>query len=120
VIGFGLDVEPIARWEQLVVDEVAWARMSRTFTPVERAELEAHPAGPARAAAGRWVAKEAVVKAIPGAVGMRDVEVVRAAGEGLAVTAPMLCGMTVHVAVSHTADHVFAAAWVGAAASEAT
>lgn len=108
--GLGLDVEPLARWRELLHDATAWARLQRSFTPAERAELDAAPDA-AAAAAGRWVAKEAVAKAAPGTHGLRDVEVLRGPSGGLDVRRPTLPGRRVHVSVSRTRDHVFGAAW---------
>lgn len=109
--GFGLDVEPIARWNRLVADEVGWARLCRTFSVAERGEIERSD-DVVRTAAGRWVVKEAVVKALPAGLGLRDVEVLRGSDGALMVTRPSLPGTTIHVSVSHTAEHVFGAALV--------
>lgn len=108
--GLGLDVEPLARWHALHADAVAWERLGRSFTAAERDDIEASD-DPATAAASRWVAKEAVVKALGGHAGLRDVEVLRRATGGLVVTRPTLPHHVVLVSVSHTRDHVFGAAW---------
>lgn len=110
--GLGLDVEPLERWRRIATDAVAWERTGRAFTRDERAEIDASP-DPAAAAASRWVAKEAVVKCLHGTIGLRDVEVLRASHGGLQVRRPERSRAAVLVSVSHTATHVFGAAWTG-------
>lgn len=113
VEGFGLDVEPLRRWHELHDDRVAWTRLLRSFTSNELAQVERHPSGPAAGAAGRWVAKEAVVKALAARVGIREVEVLSVPGGALEVRAPTLTDRSIHVSIAYTEDHAFGAAWVG-------
>ncbi|OQS01704.1 fatty acid synthase subunit alpha [Achlya hypogyna] len=58
--GLGIDVEPIATFADFALKQTF---LARNFTPAEIAYCEAS-AAPAASFAGRWAAKEAVVKAI--------------------------------------------------------
>ena len=72
VVRVGVDVEPVARFETGV---------EALFTQREFAETQSR-ANPAEGRAGRWCAKEAVVKAVSGALLLspREVEVVTGDG----------------------------------------
>lgn len=65
--GIGVDVEPVDRFT---------SADSRLFTAEELADCERAP-NPANSRAGRWCAKEAVVKALSQyvAVGLREVQI---------------------------------------------
>lgn len=94
----GVDVEDVARWHD--PDE-------RLFTTAERRHCEAH-GDPAQAFAGRWAAKESVVKAVLPhcAVTPRDVEIV-AAPDGapqarIRLPEHLAGALAVSVSISHT------------------
>lgn len=102
----GVDVEDVERWQQ--PDE-------RLFTATERAHCLAQ-GDPAQAFAGRWAAKEAVVKAVLAycAVSPRDVEIV-AAEDGaprvrLRLPEGMAAAPCVSVSISHTRHTAVASA----------
>lgn len=96
--GVGVDVEEIGRWASPDL---------RVFTSAERA----YCLGPGRSAerfAGRWCAKEAVVKAVaPFVVAtLRDVEILaEATGRPLVHLSPRLAdaGLEVTVSITHSA-----------------
>jgi holo-[acyl-carrier protein] synthase len=99
--GVGVDAEDISRWADPDL---------RLFTPAEQAHCVAAGSGRARAErfAGRWCAKEAVVKAVAAFTGpvvptLRDVEVVPdAAGRPLVQLSDRLAAAALDVAVSIT------------------
>ena len=103
VAGLGVDIEPVARF----VDPDL-----RLFTPAEVAHCLGRPDASERFA-GRWCAKEAVLKALTGAEGrysLRDVEIVAGPhGEPLARVTGY--GGTVLVSISHDGVTAAAVAW---------
>lgn len=104
-LGVGLDAEEVARWQSPDL---------RLFTATERAHCTAL-ANSAESFAGRWCAKEAVVKALALFVrtGIRDVEIVAAPdGRPVVHLDPRLAGLGLDVVVSitHTASMAFAVA----------
>ncbi len=78
ISGFGLDVVEVARLERLLSGPLAERFRSRVFTPAEQRYCEAHLAARAVRYAGRFAAKEALVKALgaPAGITWKDMEVV--------------------------------------------
>ena len=85
IVGFGIDVVDVARLERLIGDRTPKARverfLERCFTARERAFCDGRR-DRAHCYAGRFAAKEAVMKALGAPEGVRwtDIEVSRAAG----------------------------------------
>jgi holo-[acyl-carrier protein] synthase len=101
--GVGVDVEEVARWTDPDL---------RIFTPAEREHCAAG-ADSAERYAGRWCAKEAVVKALAPyvAASPRDVEILPdPAGRPLVRLAPRLGEVEACVTISHTGSVAVAVA----------
>ncbi len=104
ILGLGIDVVEIARFEEAVAHSAGF--LERVFTPAER-EL-----GP-NSLAARWAAKEALAKALGAPAGMswQDCEVVKGPGGEpslairgtVAARAAALGITTLHVSLSHDA-----------------
>ncbi|OLT19336.1 hypothetical protein BJF78_11005 [Pseudonocardia sp. CNS-139] len=101
--GVGVDAEEIARWH---------APDLRLFTPAERAHCLSGLS--AERFAGRWCAKEAVVKALAPwvAANVRDVEIVAEPdGRPVVRLGPRLpAGLAVTVSITHTGSMAIAVA----------
>lgn len=107
ITGIGIDIEPIERWSD---------PDPRLFTERELSYCQSQ-ARPAESFAGRWCAKEAVVKAFGGVarVGIREVEILAGdAGEPVAVLPAELTdrGFGVLVSIAHDATQAIAVAAV--------
>ena len=121
VVGVGVDLVHVPSFaEQL---DRPGTRFAEAFTPGERADAHDRPDAPAAHLAARWAAKEAVVKAwsaalfgsppVMGEQVHRLIEVatdawgrpgIRLHGE----VAEHLAGHTLHLSLSHDADHATA------------
>jgi holo-[acyl-carrier protein] synthase len=132
VVGVGVDAVDVDRFRRALRRHPRMA--DRLFTAAERADAGA-ARDPAERLAARFAAKEAVMKALGSGLGsfpMRDVEVVRAPGEGATSGAPSLRlsaaaaalaserGVSAwHVSLTHTASVAVAMVLAeGAAAPE--
>jgi len=82
IVGHGIDIVDVARIEQMV-DKHGDHFLERCFTPGERSYAAANPKRVAEHLAGRFAAKEAVLKALgtgwSGQIAWTDVETVRLA-----------------------------------------
>ena len=90
VVGVGVDAVDVDRFRRLLRRRPGLA--GRLFTDGERADVAA-TADPAERLAARFAAKEATMKALGSGIGafaLRDVEVVRAGGQGATRGAPSL------------------------------
>ncbi len=78
IAGLGLDVVEVARIDRLLAGSLAERLLNRVFTAAERAYCDDHPAARALHYAGRFAAKEALVKALaaPSGLTWQDMEVV--------------------------------------------
>jgi len=78
IVGLGLDVVEVGRIDRLIAAELGERFLARVFSAAERAYCEDHPAARALHYAGRFAAKEALVKALaaPGGLTWQDMEVV--------------------------------------------
>jgi holo-[acyl-carrier protein] synthase len=118
VVGLGMDVCAIERIRQLLAGPRAERFLERVFTEAERALCSAR-ADAATAFAARFAAKEALVKALGGPVGLRwqDIEVTRSANgaPGLRLTGAAgeaLARLNARVFLAITHDAGIAAATV--------
>jgi len=75
--GLGLDVVEVARFDRLLAGSLSERFLARVFTVAERAYCDDHPAARAVHYAGRFAAKEALVKALaaPSGLTWQDMEV---------------------------------------------
>jgi holo-[acyl-carrier protein] synthase len=90
LVGVGIDAVDVERFRRVLARRPRLAE--RVFTDAERADA-ARGGDPAQRLAARFAAKEATMKALGrgiGAFSLRDVEVVRATGEGAERGAPSL------------------------------
>lgn len=110
----GTDIEQISRLQRAMARRPGFAR--RVFTPAER-EYCARQRRPAQHYAARFCAKEAVAKALGGAVRWGEIEVwhdaqgapsVRLSGE----TARRLGGRLVRLSLAHAGDYALATALI--------
>ena len=128
ILGHGIDLIEVARIERMLDDHEA-RFLSRCFTEGEQRYCAANPARRAEHLAGRFAAKEAVLKVLgtgwSGGIAWTDVEVVREPsgkpgvrlhGEAAAVAADLGVGMIL-LSISHTGIHAMASA-VGFAGDE--
>jgi holo-[acyl-carrier protein] synthase len=78
IAGFGLDVVEVARLARLLGGPHGERFRARVFTAAERRYCDEHPAALALHYAGRFAAKEALVKALgaPEGIGWQDMEVI--------------------------------------------
>jgi len=78
ISGLGLDVVEVARFDRLLAGPLGERFLARVFTVAERAYCDDHPAARAVHYAGRFAAKEALVKALaaPSGLTWQDMEVV--------------------------------------------
>jgi holo-[acyl-carrier protein] synthase len=78
IAGLGLDVVEVARIDRLLAGPLGERLLSRVFSAAERAYCDDHPAARALHYAGRFAAKEALVKALaaPSGLTWQDMEVV--------------------------------------------
>ncbi len=76
--GLGLDVVEVGRIDRLLAGPLGERLLVRVFTAAERAYCDDHPAARALHYAGRFAAKEALVKALaaPSGLTWQDMEVV--------------------------------------------
>jgi holo-[acyl-carrier protein] synthase len=121
IIGHGIDLVEVARIERMLGDH-GDRFVSRCFTAGERRYCAANPARQAEHLAGRFAAKEAVLKVLgtgwSGGIAWTDVEVVREPSGKPAVrlhgqAASIAAGLginTVLLSISHTATHATASA----------
>ena len=108
ILGFGIDVVEIARLARILDGPLGERFRARVFTIKERAYCEDHSARAVHYA-GRFAAKEALVKALgaPEGIHWRDIEVAsggapRLATSGRAAEAMAARGARgVHVSLSH-------------------
>lgn len=77
IAGFGLDLVEVGRLERLLGGPLGARFVARVFTPAERDYCDDHPAARAVHYAGRFAAKEAMVKALGAPPGLtwQDMEV---------------------------------------------
>lgn len=104
VVGIGIDVVAITRFEQTVAKSPGF--LERVFTPAERERGTS-------SLAARWAAKEALAKALgaPGGLHWHDAEIVREADGkprldmrgSVAARAAQLGIVTLHLSMSHDA-----------------
>ncbi len=110
IVAIGTDLARIARWEKHTD-----GLLRRSFTP---AEIESC-AGRAASLAGRWAAKESVLKALGVGIGdvpLTDIEIVRVGQgppvvvlHGAAAALAKQAGLTEwHVSISHEGDYAIA------------
>jgi len=78
IAGLGLDVVEVARIDRLLGGPLGERLLVRVFSAAERAYCDDHPAARALHYAGRFAAKEALVKALaaPSGLTWQDMEVV--------------------------------------------
>jgi holo-[acyl-carrier protein] synthase len=78
IAGLGLDVVEVARIDRLLAGPLGERLLSRVFSAAERTYCDDHPAARALHYAGRFAAKEALVKALaaPSGLTWQDMEVV--------------------------------------------
>ncbi|NBC10632.1 MAG: holo-[acyl-carrier-protein] synthase [Planctomycetes bacterium] len=121
ILGHGIDLVEVAR-VQAMLDDHGERFLTRCYTEGERAYCAANPSRMAEHLAGRFAAKEAVLKVLgtgwSGGIAWTDVEVVREAsgkpgvrlaGEAAAVAAGL--GITtILLSISHTSTHAMASA----------
>ena len=111
IVGLGIDVVEIARFEEVLLRHPERA-LERIFTPAERAEGEDR-ARPLEYFAGRFAAKEALLKALgtglTGGISWQDIAIRGPAGSrpavALAGSAKEALGRlgdpSIHVSISH-------------------
>ncbi len=90
IVGVGVDAVDVARFRRVLDRRPRLA--ARCFTPTEQSDATGS-ADVAQSLAARFAAKEAVMKALGSGIGsfaLRDVEVVRAPGDGPTSGAPSL------------------------------
>lgn len=130
ILGHGIDLIEVARVERMLADHEA-RFLSRCFTAGEQNYCAANPARRAEHLAGRFAAKEAVLKVLgtgwSGGIAWTDVEVVREPsgkpvvrlhGKAAAVAAKLGVG-PILLSISHTGTHATASA-IGLAAEQTT
>jgi holo-[acyl-carrier protein] synthase len=78
IAGLGLDVVEVARIDRLLTGPLGERLLSRVFSAAERAYCDDHPAARSLHYAGRFAAKEALVKALaaPSGLTWQDMEVI--------------------------------------------
>lgn len=121
IIGHGIDLVEVARVQRML-DEHGERFLARCFTEGERAYCAANPARMAEHLAGRFAAKEAVLKVLgtgwSGGIVWTDVEVLREAsgkpgvrlhGKAASVASGLGIG-AVLLSISHTTTHATASA----------
>ncbi len=121
ILGHGIDLVEVARIQRMLVEHDD-RFLTRCFTADERAYCAANPARMAEHLAGRFAAKEAVLKVLgtgwSGGIAWTDVEVVRQASgkpgvrlHGIAarVARDMAIGQVL-LSISHTQTHAMASA----------
>ncbi len=111
VVGLGVDLVEVARIRRLL-HRYGERFLLRVFFPEERAYALAQ-ADPAPSLAARFAAKEAFVKAYPGAVTIAQVGVVGNAPPRLAFRPPLAeefrsRGLIAHLSLSHERTHAVA------------
>jgi holo-[acyl-carrier protein] synthase len=121
IVGHGIDLVDIERIERMVREHGA-RFLERCFTPSERAYCAANPKRQVEHLAGRFAAKEAVLKALgtgwSGGIAWTDIEIVRdAAGQpGVVLSGPcLLAAQRLGVrrwllSISHISTHATASA----------
>jgi len=120
ILGTGIDIVEVARLEEVLLRR-GERFLERVFTEAERTYCANRPR-PAIHYAGRFAAKEAVLKAIRtgwvAGIGWRDIEVTLGPGgepsihlSGGALARAREMGVeTIHVSISHTEGHAVASA----------
>jgi holo-[acyl-carrier protein] synthase len=109
IVGLGVDLVAVNRLSRLIEGPLGQRFLHRVFTDSERSYCEAHAAARAVHYAGRFAAKEAMVKALGAPAGLRwrDMELVsegrpRFHTSGQAAVALRELGVAqVHVTLSH-------------------
>jgi len=121
ILGHGIDLIEVARIRKMLGDHEA-RFLARVFTQSEQRYCDANPARRAEHLAGRFAAKEAVLKVLgtgwSGGIAWTDVEVVRepsgrpgVALHGKAADAAAELGIvTILLSISHTGTHAMASA----------
>jgi len=121
ILGHGIDLVEVARIQDML-DDHGERFLARCYTDSERAYCAANPARMAEHLAGRFAAKEAVLKVLgtgwSGGIAWTDVEVVRETGgkpgvrlDGEAAAVAQRLGITtILLSISHTATHAMASA----------
>jgi len=121
ILGHGIDLVEVARVRGMLGDH-GERFLARCFTEGERAYCAANPARMAEHLAGRFAAKEAVLKVLgtgwSGGIAWTDVEVVRESGgrpgvrlHGAAAAVAARLGIaSVLLSISHTSTHAMASA----------
>ena len=120
IIGHGIDLVEISRIEQMLADH-AGHFLDRCFTPAEQSYCLAHKS-PAQHLAGRFAAKEAILKALGtgwrGQIAWTDMEIL---GDGAGKPCLALSGECArlaaaqqisrwHISISHAGNHAIASA----------
>ncbi|HUB06642.1 MAG TPA: holo-ACP synthase [Myxococcales bacterium] len=108
IVGLGLDVVDVARLRGILEGPLGARFAARVFTPAERTFCDAHAARAVHYA-GRFAAKEALVKALgaPAGVGWQDMEVASGGPPRLAVRGKAAAalegrgGRAIHLSLSH-------------------
>ena len=121
IVGHGIDIVETARIKELVVEH-GRRFLDRLFTPAEQAYCNAHPKRYFEHLAGRFAAKEAVLKVLGtgwrGRIAWTDIDVVKQpsgqptvalTGESAAVAARLGIA-TWHLSISHIETHATASA----------
>jgi holo-[acyl-carrier protein] synthase len=116
ILGLGLDVVQVARLQGILEGPLGQRFAERVFTPTERAYCDSHAARAVHYA-GRFAAKEALVKALgaPEGVTWQDMEIAsggppRITTQGRAAEAATGRGVkSIHLSLSHDAGLAVAA-----------
>lgn len=116
IIGIGTDLVEIGRVRRFLEGESGRRFLERVLTPAERELAQERRGRLAEFVAGRFAAKEAVVKAfgtgIGGVTGFHDVEVLQQEGgrpavvlsEGARERLGLPAGTLIHLSITHTGE----------------
>jgi holo-[acyl-carrier protein] synthase len=121
LLGHGVDLVETARIERMLADH-GQHFLDRCFTPGEQAYCDRRPRRRVEHLAGRFAAKEAILKVLgtgwSGGIGWTDIEITNQLSGQPAVTLTGLCqkiaaerGIRVwHISISHIQTHAIASA----------
>ena len=104
IIGIGVDIESINRLKNLCKDKHF---LSLIFTNRERCYCQKMKE-PYISYAGKFCAKEAVIKANPKKLDIKDIEIINASNEKLEVYIKRKKMSSIHCSISHTKTHAIA------------